>query len=280
MNDVQRVPRRRFLKATGALVVTFTLAPQTVRAQGTRWPQKSVAPGEVASYLAIDGNGMVTLYSGKVELGTGAFTAITQIAAEELSVPLDHVTTIQGDTALTPDQGPTYASLTIQVGGMEIRRAAATAREALLALAAQRLKVAKDQLVVKAGVVSATSGGESLSFAQLIGGRTFALKVDPAVALKDPKTYTIVGTPVPRLDIPAKIFGTFTFVQDVKRPGMVHARVVHPAAVGAKLRSWNDASCRKIPGYLRAVRKGDLLAVVAENEWAAIRAATTISATW
>src|SRR5262245_51511254 len=208
MLDAQ-LSRRAFLKTGGALVVTFTFAPQAGRAQAARWPLKSVAADEVASYLAIDGNGMVTLYSGKVELGTGAFTALTQIAAEELSVPLDRVRTIQGDTALTPDQGPTYASLSIQVGGMQIRRAAATARETLFGLAAVRLKVAKDQLAVRAGVVSAKAGGEGLSYAQLVGNRTFTVKVDPAAPLKDPKDYTIVGTSVPRLDIPAKILGTF-----------------------------------------------------------------------
>jgi CO/xanthine dehydrogenase Mo-binding subunit len=215
-----------------------------------------------------------------VELGTGAFTALTQIAAEELSVPLDRVTTVQGDTALTPNLGPTYASLSIQVGGMEIRRAAATARETLLDRAAARFKVAKDQLSIGAGVVSPRSGGEGLSYAQLVGDRTFTLKVNPSAPLKDPKDYTIVGTPVPRLDIPAKIFGTFSFVQDFKLPGMLHARMVHPAAIGAKLQSWNDAACRQIPGYFRTVRKGDFLAVVAANEWAAIRASTAIGATW
>src|SRR5215510_5115869 len=171
MLDMQ-LSRRTFLKTGGALVVTFTLAPELGRAQGPGWPLKSVDPNEVASYLALDSNGMVTLYSGKVELGTGALTALTQIAAEELSVPLDRVTTIQGDTALTPDQGPTYASLSIQVGGMQIRRAAATAREALLDLAARRLNVAKDQLTAKAGMVSVKSGGEALSYAQLVADRT------------------------------------------------------------------------------------------------------------
>ena len=106
------------------------------------------------------------------------------------------------------------------------------------------------------------------------------MKIDPAAPLKDPKDYTIVGTSVPRLDIPAKIFGTFNFVQDHKLPGMLHARVVHPAAVGATLERWNDDACRKIPGYVRAVRKGNFLAVVATDEWAAIRASTAIVATW
>ena len=115
---------------------------------------------------------------------------------------------------------------------------------------------------------------------ELLAGRKLALQVDPAAPLKDSRDYKIVGTAVPRLDIPAKVFGTFNFVQDFKLPGMLHTRMVHPAAVGATLEGWNDAACRKLPGYLRTVRKGDLLAVVATNEWAAIRAATAIVATW
>ena len=144
MLDTQ-MSRRAFLQTGGALVVTFALAPGVTAAAPPAWPEKSLAPDEVGSFLAIDGNGMVTLYSGKVELGTGATTALTQIAAEELSVPFGRVTIVQGDTALTPSQGPTYASLSVQVGGMEIRRAAATAREALLGLAATKLNMAKDR---------------------------------------------------------------------------------------------------------------------------------------
>jgi len=101
-----------------------------------------------------------------------------------------------------------------------------------------------------------------------------------AAPLKDPKVYTIVGTAVPRLDIPAKVFGTFNFVHDVKLPGMLHARMVHPGGAKAKLVSFSDAACRKIPGYLRAVRQGDFLAVVATNEWAAIRASGVLVAKW
>jgi len=272
--------RRAFLKTGGALVVTFSLSPRAMGAKASPWPEKSLAPDEVASYLAIDGNGMVTLYSGKVDLGTGVFTALTQITAEELSVPLNRVSTIQGDTALTPNQGPTYSSFTIQKGGMQIRRAAATAREALRELAAGRLNVTKNQLVVRDGVVRSRLGGKGLSYAELVAGRTFTMTVDQEAPLKDPKDFTIVGTSVARFDIPAKVTGVFTYVQDLRLPGMLHARMVHPAGIRAKLESWNDAACRQIPGYLRAVRKGDFLAVVATNEWAAIRASTTISVTW
>ena len=275
-----RLSRRDFLKGGGALVVTFTLAPRSIEAQSSRHIEKSVNPDDVGAFLAIDGKGMVTLYSGKVDLGTGVWTALTQIVAEELSVPFGRVTTIQGDTALTPNQGPTYASLSIQDGGVQIRRAAATAREALLDDAARKLGVAKADLVVREGTVSLRDGSKSVSYAELVANRQLSLKVNPAAPLKDPKDYTIVGKSVPRLDIPAKIFGTFDFVQDVKVPGMLHARVVHPAGVQSTLLSYDDTACRKIKGYVRAVRKGNFLAVVATNEWAAISASTAIVAKW
>ena len=272
--------RRVFLQRGGALVVTFAFAPRPTWADGAGPTDKSVSPNEVGGFIAIDAKGLVTLYSGKVELGTGVLTALSQIAAEELSVPLSRVTTIQGDTLLTPNQEPTYASLSIQNGGMQIRRAAATARQTLLDQAARKLGIARDQLAVHDGLITPKSGGEGLSYAQLVAGRKFTVKVDPAAPLKNPRDYNIVGTPVPRLDIPAKIFGTFTFVQDFKLPGMLHARMVHPTAVGARLEAWNDEACRKLPGYVRTVHQGEFLAVVATNEWAAIRAATTIVATW
>ena len=143
-----QLSRRDLLKG-GALVVTFALTP-SVGAQ-SQSGEKSVNPDDVGAFLAIDAKGGVTLYSGKVDLGTGAVTALTQMCAEELSVPFARVTTIQGDTALTPSQGPTYASLSVQQGGMQIRRAAATAREALLKQAATKLGVAKAELTVRDG---------------------------------------------------------------------------------------------------------------------------------
>jgi CO/xanthine dehydrogenase Mo-binding subunit len=272
--------RRACLTTGGSLIVAFALLPRSALAETPRWPERNVDPDHVDSFIAIDGDDKVTIYSGKVELGTGALTAIAQIAAEELSVPVDRVTIIQGDTALTPNQGPTFASLTIQNGGMQIRRAAATARAALLGLAAARFSVATGQLAVHDGFVSSSVGQPGLSYSQLLGDSRLSIRVDPSAPLKDPKDYTIVGAPVHRLDIPAKIFGAFTYVQDFKLPGMLHARMIHPAALGAKLEAWNDADCGKIPGYVSAVRKDDFLAVVATSEWAAIRASTAINATW
>jgi CO/xanthine dehydrogenase Mo-binding subunit len=140
--------RRDFLKGTGALVVSFTLAPLMTSCARDHAETRVLAPDQVDAFLAIDARGGVTVYSGKVDLGTGVRTALTQIAAEELDVPLDHVTVIEGDTALTPDQGVTSGSLSIEKGGMQLRQAAATARRALVQQAAQRLGASAADLVV------------------------------------------------------------------------------------------------------------------------------------
>lgn len=275
----ENVSRRAFLKGSGALVVTFAVAPRIADAQIAIGP-KSVALDQVDGFVAIDGKGMVTVYSGKVDLGTGTDTALTQMAAEELGVPMARVKLVTGDTLLTPDQGITWGSLTIQSGGMQIRQACATAREALLEQAARKLGAAQGDLVVKDGVVTDKSGAKKVAYAELVGNQSFRLKVNDKAPVKDPSQYTIVGKPVPRLDIPDKITGRFTYVHDFKLPGMVHARVVRPPAIKAQLQSSNDAECKKIPGYVSAVRKGSFLAVVARNEWAAIKAAQAMQASW
>src|SRR3984893_11088526 len=148
----QMIDRRALLQATGALVVTFSLMPQRGRAQ-TAPTAKTVSPDRVDGFLAIDIEGRVLVYSGKVDLGTGVLTALTQIVAEELDVSMSHVTVVQGDTALTPDQGTTSGSFSIQNGGAQLRRAAATARRALLQDAGKRFNVAPDSLRITDGTV-------------------------------------------------------------------------------------------------------------------------------
>ncbi|MEI9985688.1 MAG: molybdopterin cofactor-binding domain-containing protein [Aliidongia sp.] len=222
--------RRTLLQASGSLVVTFALAPSLGLA-GPAPVAKTVAPDAVDGYLAIAADGKVTVYSGKVDLGTGVRTALTQIVADELDVPLDHVTVIQGDTALTPDQGPSFGSLSIQNGGMQLRQAAATARRALLAEAATRLKADAAGLKLKDGVVTAP-GGKSVAIGKLIGGKTLELKLDKAAPQKAPADYTLVGKPVRRLDIPDKVMARFTYMQNFKLPNMLHGRVIRPAGMG------------------------------------------------
>jgi CO/xanthine dehydrogenase Mo-binding subunit len=270
------LPRRAFLKTSGALVVTFTIAPRFAAAST---PAKTVALDQVDGFIAIDAQGNVKVFSGKVDLGTGVQTAIAQIAAEELSVPLSAVEVIQGDTALTPDQGATWGSLSIQSGGIQVRQACATAREALLDRAAKKLGAARADLAVKDGKIQA-AGGKGVSYGELVDGGRFEMKLDPKAPTKDPSQYTIVGKSTPRLDIPSKVTGTFTYMQDFKVDGMLQARVVRPKALKATLVSLDDAAAKAIPGYVATIRKGSFVAAVAKNEWAAIRAADAMKATW
>jgi nicotinate dehydrogenase subunit B len=273
--------RRDILKGGGALVVSFSLSGpiSEALAQGAT-AAKPLALTEVDSFLAIDAKGLCTIYSGKVDLGTGTDTALRQMVAEELDLPLARTKLITGDTALTPDQGTTWGSLTIQLGGMQLRNAAATAKAALVEEAAKRLNTTADKITVVDGV--ATDGSKKLTYAQLIGGKSFSLKLDhtkPAKA-KDPKDYKLVGKPVARVDIPEKVTGQFTYMQDFRVPGMLHGRVIRPPAMGAKLENVDEGSIKNIAGVVKVVRDGNFLGVVASNEWAAIKAARELKATW
>jgi nicotinate dehydrogenase subunit B len=281
MNAPFASSRRELLKGTGALIVAFSLGePRGGALADELPPAKSIALDQVDTFLAIDGRGMVTIYSGKVELGTGVRTALTQIAADELDVPIANIEIIQGDTALTPDQGPTYGSLSIQNGGVQIRQAAATARSAILEEAARRLGVDKRELTVTNGVVAAKLGGDTVTYADLVGGKQFALKIDAAAPTKDPKDFKFVGQPIARLDIPGKLTGQFTYMQDFRVPGMLHGRVIRPPAIGATLESVDESSIKHIPGIVKVVSEANFLGIVALEEWSAVRAARELVATW
>jgi nicotinate dehydrogenase subunit B len=276
------IDRRSLLQATGALIVSFSLMPRLGRAQPAA-AAKTVSPDRVDGFLSIAGDGSVLVYSGKVDLGTGVRTALTQIVAEELDVPMSHVTVIQGDTALTPDQGTTSGSLSIQNGGMQLRRAAATARRALLEKAAAELELDVSALTIRDGIViakQARDGAPKLPIGTLVSGMSLELRLDNDAPLKAPIDYTSVGKPVPRLDIPDKVSGRFTYMQDFKLPGMLHGRVIRPSGIGATLVSYDETSIDHIPGIIKVVRIGNFLGVVAESEWSAIKAAQQLSVAW
>jgi CO/xanthine dehydrogenase Mo-binding subunit len=273
--------RRDLLSGGGALLISFSIAGPGRNASAQELlPAKSVAIDQVDSFLSIDSKGTVTCYVGKVDLGTGIRTGFLQIVADELDVPMQAVTIIEGDTALTPDQGPTYGSQSIQIGGMQVRQAAATARNALLAEAATRLGVGQGELRVSDGMISPQNGGKTVSYAEIVGGRLFTLKLDPAAPTKKPADYKIVGKPWPRGDIKGKVTGGFTYMQDFRVPGMLHGRVVRPPALGAKITSIDEASIKNIPGGVQLVREGAFLGLVAKTEWAAIQAARELKVTW
>ncbi len=286
--------RRTLLRGTAGLVVSFALARAalgqpmpaghvetpagTATAPGAAASGKSVALDQVNGFLAINQDGTVTLYSGKVDLGTGVRTALMQIVADELDVPPGQISVVSGDTALTPDQGPSFGSLSIQSGGVQIRQAAATARKALLDLAAAKLQAVPTALAVQEGRV--TAGQESVTYAELVADKALSLKVDPALPTRNPATFKVVGTSVARVDIPAKCTGTFTYMHDFRVDGMLHGRVVRPPTMGGTLVGVDESSVGEIPGLVKVVRDGSFLGVVAKSEWAAIRASQALRAKW
>ena len=274
--------RRDLLKAGGALVVSFSFvkhaAAQTPSAVDATLG-KPLDLKEVDSFLAVHADGSVTVYTGKVDLGTGLRVAIRQMAAEELGLPVERVALVEGDTALTPDQGSTGGSTGLTRGGVEVRQAAATARQAIIALGAEQLKRPAAELTIADGRVRPSSGGDGIGIGSLVGGKRLSLQVDAKAPLRPPAQYTVVGKPVLRPDVPAKCLARHTYVQDFSMPGMLHGRVVRPPAIGAKLLSVDESSIRNIPDA-RVVRIQDFLGVVAKDEWAAVRAARELKATW
>ena len=240
---------------------------------------KDLDANEVDSFLAIHADGSVTLYTSRVDVGTGLRTAMSQIAAEELGIPIERFTVVEGDTALTPDHGGTGGSSGIPVGAKRVREAAATARQALLRLGAEQLKRPASELTIADGIVRPASGGSGVTLATLIGGKRLDLKIDAKAPVQDPSHYTVVGKPILRPDVPGKATGRNVFMQDLVVPGMLHGRVIRPPAIGAKLLSVDESSIRNIPG-VSVVRIESFLGVVSADEWAAVRAARELKAKW
>jgi len=232
-------------------------------------------------WIEINPDGTVTAFSGKVELGTGVRTALAQIVAEELDVPFDRVHMVMGDTQRTPDEGYTAGSMTISSSGTALRNAAAQARLILLELASRKLAVHLDELNVQAGVISANRQPQrKVTYAELMGGKHFNIDVPANVTVKDSQTYTVVGKSTPREDIPRKVAGESVFIQDLRIPGMLHARLVRPPSVGAELISMNEGSLAGVPGVVKVVRRNNFIGIVTEREEQAILAAQSLKVEW
>jgi len=277
--------RRDFLKGSGALIVTFSLLDMK-EAQAQRGARGGAAQGpseQLDAWIAIGGDGRVTAFTGKCELGQGMYTAQTQLVAEELVVPISRVTLVQCDTAITPDQGSTSGSQSHpeNFNHRNLGQAAATARETLIKLGAERLGAPVDQLVVAGGFVQVKADPtRQIGYGELIGDRKFAVAIDRAAKRRPAREWTVLGTPVKRLEVPAMVTGTFEFVHTVRVPGMVHGRVVRPPAIGATLISVDEKSVASIPGVIKVVVKKNFVGVVAEKQWQAVQAARALKATW
>jgi nicotinate dehydrogenase subunit B len=278
--------RREFLKTSGALVVSFPPATR-VLAQSAGKP--ALLASELDSWIAVLPNGTVQAFFGKMDMGQGLDVAVAQIVAEELDVGFDKVDVVMGDTATSCNQGGASGSTGVSNGARLLRRAAAEARRVLVERGAEKLGVPAAELKVVDGVL--TAGEKRTSYAELVGGRYFNHKVEwnkqvgnpmdirvPAKP-KPPAEYKVVGKPAPRRDVAWKVFGTDEFVTDVRRPGMLHARVIRPPRAACKVRSIDEGSIKAIRGA-RVIREKDFVAVVAPKEWDAVRAARALKVDW
>lgn len=275
------IPRRDFLKTGGALVVGFSLRG----ALSAQTPGRGAPAGpdqrQIDTWLAIHADNTATVLIGYAELGQGASTALLQIAAEELDMELSQIQSVGLETEVTPYQGGTYSSASIARGGPQVRSAAAEARQALLKMASERWNVPVERLRVARGVIS--DGQRSISYGELIGDKRFNLALTGNAPVKPASEYKVVGRGLPRRDTSAKIDGSYTYMQHLRLPGMLHGRIVRPRGqaaygAGAKIVRVEEDSIRGIPA--RIVRKGDFLGVVAEKEWDAVRAAQQLRVSW
>jgi len=286
MNGPVILDRRRVLAGSGALIVSFSLSRALADDQAAPSPAPK-PPGSLAttpfldSWVRIDADSSITVFTGKAELGQGFRTAFQQIAAEELDVPFASLKVITADTGRTANEGYTAGSHSMQDSGTAIQNAAAQVRNLLVAEAARRLNLPAENFRTENGAVIALDG-QSFSYGDLVAGDMLHVQAQPTSNLKDPETYKVMGRPVPRVDIPAKVTGGAAYVHDMRLPGMVHARVVRPPSYGAQLAECDISAVEKLPGVLKVVRDGNFLAVVAKKEFQAVKAMTALSAaaTW
>src|ERR1700736_3072899 len=239
------------------------------------------------TFVKITADGSVTAFNGHVDLGTGIRTALGQIVAEELDVSFARVVVVLGDTSRVPNQGATIASETIQITAVPLRKAAAQARQFLIARAAERLELPVDDLAIEDGLIRGKDN-RSVSYGELIAGETIRLELADDIPVKAVNAYSIVGQSVPRVDLPAKATGELIYVHDVRLPGMLHGRVVRPpyagvdagAFVGTSLIAVDETSVSDISGVVAVVRIGDFVGVIAEREENAIKAAAQLKLAW
>jgi len=284
MNAPVILDRRRVLMGGGALIVSFSLTAAFAQDQAA--PVATPAPkppGSLAttpyldSWIRIDADGSITVFTGKAELGQGFKTAFQQIAAEELDAPFASLKVVTADTQLTANEGYTSGSHSMQDSGTAIQNVAAQVRGLLIAEAAKRLELPAENLRTEDGAVISPNG-RRLSYGELVAADMLHVQAQANSRLKDPSTFKVMGQAVPRVDIPAKVTGGAAYVQDIRLPGMVHARIVRPPGYGAELIDCDTSTIEKMPGVVKVLRDGNFLAVVAGKEFLAVKAMNALAA--
>jgi CO/xanthine dehydrogenase Mo-binding subunit len=291
----RELSRTSFLKGGGALVVGLSMLGGAVAGKASAGNYPPPDETQIDTWLAINADNTVTMYPPKMEVGQGTWTGFRQIVAEELDVPVTSISIPRWDTGSAHPFTNNPVSTTVGSngtanGGPPLRQAAAEARQVLLGLASAQLGVPVSGLSVTDGVVS--GGGKSVKYGDLLGGKLFKATITGKAPLKDPSQYKVVGTRVPRFEIPDIVTGAFTYIQNVRIPGMLHGRPVRPrgqanifatapdgSLASFKLLSVDESSVQNIPG-VQVVRKGNFVGVVAPTEYDAIQAAAQLKVKW
>ena len=273
--------RRSFLKSTGQLLIGFNLFPLAFCNQKENEASASMYSGIperphirkdiIDSWIRLDADGHVTVLTGKQELGQGIRTTLMQIAAEELDVPFDICHIINGDTGQTPNEGYTAGSNSVEGSGSAIRQAAAEAKYFLIQEASRKLEVSIEQLNVKDGIITGPKG-EKISYWQILEGKFLEGEITGEAPIKSHETHNIVGKSFQRAEIMDMVLGKPHFVHDLRFPGMLHARVIHPPTYGAKLQAFDSETISQMTGVEKVIIDGSFIAVVAKREYQAVKA--------
>jgi len=278
-NSGAGVSRRDFFAFTGpGLLVLFSTAPAEARQEPTRLPGRASGfPSDFTAYLHVGGDGRVTCFVGKIEMGQGAMTGLAEMIAEELDVAYDAVDMVCGDTDRCPWDMGTFGSLSTRMYGQLVRKAGAEARAVLLLMAAEDLKVPAERLKAQAGVVTDPVSGQKITYGQIVQDKHVERHI-ANVAVKTPAQMTQVGHSVVRKDAHEKVTGKAQYAGDVLLPGMLCARLLRPPAHGAKLKSVDVTASEKEGA--RVVRDGDMIAVLHERRDVADKALSLVKAEW
>lgn len=256
--------RRNFIKTTGCLTIGFCLGGKAFKfSSGATDGQGN----PINAWLEVLADGRIRVLTGKLELGQGISTAVAQVAAEELNMEMSQVEVIMAETGRTPNEGYTAGSNSIESSAMSIRRAAAAARHQLLDLAAEKLHTPTTELQIRNGKIITKNGSNTVTFADILGGRQLQGEVPAQVTLKPKDAYTIVGKAIPRDDTAKITKGAPVYVHDMRFPGMVHGRIIRPPVYGARL-----LHAEEVPGILKTVIDGSFIGVIAAGEYQAIQA--------
>ena len=274
--------RRDFFKVMGAGIAIFTVAVDAVAAQESgarRHHGDQDQPKDISSWLHINDDGIVTVFTGKVEVGQNTRTTLAQSVADELRVPLSSIRMVMGDTALTPFDMGTFGSRSTPYMSPQLRRAASAARDLLLSQAATEWKTTPDKLTASDGKITNPASGATLTYAQLAHGKTIARDIPDADPITPPEQWTVAGKSAPKVDARAFVTGQHQYTPDLRPANVLHAKVLRPPTFGASLASADLSAAQAMPGVV-VVRDGDFVGAAAATEQAAEKALALIHAEW